>query len=524
MGPALVVGALVAAANGLGWLVRERPIYSARWADRNDVAPLVLRVRPGHEARPSIPLVLAHGRVVGLKPSPARPELGHVVACAPSRSGKGLWLTYALLTWPASAVVLDPKGELFRLTAGYRARFTRVLALDPAGRGHRYDPFGELAYSPEALKTAALLVLRPEQDKENAIFAQRAAMLLAALLRAAYLLRLPTLPAVRAMIDLGPERLVSFLHQRQDTLVSHWFAGFLLRDPGTFEAGLLAQDRFLASSWGTLTTRLEPLLSDGVLKMSSASDFRAEELFERPTTVYLTFHEAELEHTQAALRLVLLAVVTALLRVADRQGGQVRRPLLLALDEAERVPVPRLPDFVSTVAGRGISVLTVVQSLAQIQDAYGASGAHTILANAFAQLHWSTHDLRTSEDLSRLLGQQTVEETRHSRRVVTLTPDPIRMTTARPRELLTPDEFRQIPKDHVLAIVGEYPPVLGRRLDWREVPWMVRLTQIPPPSLPLIERPAIPPLAPRTPDERKAQALPASSGTDALAIDADLPG
>lgn len=157
------------------------------------------------------------------------------------------------------------------------------------------------------------------------------------------------------------------------------------------------------------------------------------------------------------------------------------------------MPVPRLPDFVFTVAGQGISVLTVVQSLARLQDAYGDEGAHTILASAVPQLHWSTHDLRTSEDLSRLLGQQTIEETRHSRPVVTLLPDRVRMTTARPRELLTIDEFRQIPKDHVLAVLGEYPPILGRRL---EVPWVVRLTELPAPALLPIPQPKLPRLAP----------------------------
>lgn len=51
--------------------------------------------------------------MIGLKPSRARRELGNVLACAPTHAGKGLWLTYTLLTWPSSAVVLDPKGELY---------------------------------------------------------------------------------------------------------------------------------------------------------------------------------------------------------------------------------------------------------------------------------------------------------------------------------------------------------------------------------------------------------------------------
>lgn len=487
VGPALLLAGALAASWLWRWLTPQWPIYTARWARPKDIRPLVLHPRPAHQAELAIPLLAAHGRIVALKPSRARRELGHVLACAPSRAGKGLWLTYVLLTWPSSAVVLDPKGELYRLTAGYRRTFGRVLAFCPDGRGHRYDPIAELDASPEALKAVALLVLRPEQDLENAVFAQRAAMLLAAMFRTARAQGRPALAEARALLDLGPSELVRRLDAQGDPDVRRWVRDFLLRDPSEFRAGDLNEDRFLASSWGTLVTRLDPLLSDGVLRATAGMDFHAAD-FTRgtpggPTTLYLIFGEAELDHTQAVLRLVLLSLALSWLRAADTDPDGERLPVLVALDEAGRVPVPRLPDLVSTVAGRGLSVLTVVQSLAQLQDAYGPAGAHTILANSHAHLYWSTSDLRTAEDLSRLLGQQSVPETRYSRRVAALQPDPVRMTSLRPRELLTPDEFRQIPKDHLIAIVGECPPILGHRLDWRYVPWARRLVRLPPPPL-----------------------------------------
>lgn len=490
--PTLVLGGALAASWLWRWLTPQWPIYTARWARPGDTRPLILHPRPAHQAELGIPLALAHGRVVGLKLSRTRRELGHVLACAPSRAGKGLWLTYVLLTWPSSAVVLDPKGELYRLTAGYRRTFGPVFAFCPDGRGHRYDPIAELDASPEALKAAALLVLRPEQDRENAVFAQRAAMLLSAMFRSARAARRPALAEVRALLDLGPFELVRRLDAQGNPDVRRWVRDFLLRDPREFRAEDLNEDRFLSSAWGTLLTRLDPLLSDGVLRATGGMDFHAADFTSSPATLYLIFGEAELEHTQAVLQLVLLALALSWLRAADAAPDQERLPILLALDEAGRVPVPRLPDLVSTVAGRGLSVLTVVQSLAQLQDAYGPAGAHTILANSHAHLYWSTNDLRTAEDLARLLGQQSVPETRYSRRVGALQPDPVRMTALRPRELLTPDEFRQIPKDHLVAIVGECPPILGRRLDWRCVPWLRRLVHMPPPPLPPLSPPPKP--------------------------------
>ena len=62
----------------------------------------------------------------------------HVLCFAPTRSGKGVGLVVpTLLTWPGSAIVHDIKGENWTLTAGWRARFGRVLLFDPTNAEQR---------------------------------------------------------------------------------------------------------------------------------------------------------------------------------------------------------------------------------------------------------------------------------------------------------------------------------------------------------------------------------------------------
>jgi hypothetical protein len=56
----------------------------------------------------------------------------HVLCFAPALSGKGVGLIVpSLLTWLGSAIVHDIKGENWQLTAGWRARCSRVLLFDP---------------------------------------------------------------------------------------------------------------------------------------------------------------------------------------------------------------------------------------------------------------------------------------------------------------------------------------------------------------------------------------------------------
>ena len=70
----------------------------------------------------------------------------HVLCFAPTRSGKGVGLVVpTLLTWPGSAIVHDIKGENWPLTAGWRARFGRVLLFDPTNAASAaYNPLLEV--------------------------------------------------------------------------------------------------------------------------------------------------------------------------------------------------------------------------------------------------------------------------------------------------------------------------------------------------------------------------------------------
>ena len=70
----------------------------------------------------------------------------HVIAFAPTRSGKGVGLVVpTLLGWTGSAVIHDIKGENWQLTAGWRSRFSHCLLFDPTdGRSAKYNPLLEV--------------------------------------------------------------------------------------------------------------------------------------------------------------------------------------------------------------------------------------------------------------------------------------------------------------------------------------------------------------------------------------------
>ncbi len=143
-----VTGGFIAGAGGVAafvvavamsvWRAREvkraTTYGSARWADAREVRKAGLLHPDG----------VLLGRWHGAYLRHHGPE--HVLCFAPTRSGKGVGLVVpTLLTWPGSCIVHDIKGENWTLTAGWRARFGRVVLFDPTNvQSHAYNPLLEV--------------------------------------------------------------------------------------------------------------------------------------------------------------------------------------------------------------------------------------------------------------------------------------------------------------------------------------------------------------------------------------------
>jgi type IV secretion system protein VirD4 len=143
-----VEGAIIASSGGFAaiaiaigmsvWRAREAKeattYGSARWAS-------ALEVRKAGLLRPDGVVLGCFGRDYLRHDGPE-----HVLCFAPTRSGKGVGLVIStLLTWPGSAIVHDIKGENWQLTAGWRARFARVLLFDPTNaESSAYNPLLEV--------------------------------------------------------------------------------------------------------------------------------------------------------------------------------------------------------------------------------------------------------------------------------------------------------------------------------------------------------------------------------------------
>ena len=155
---------ILAAVLGSLWRARwERHVTtygSARWAVRRDLVRAKLLGDDG----------VFLGAWKGDYLRHAGPE--HVLAFAPTRSGKGVGLVIpTLLSWTGSCVVHDIKGENWQLTSGWRSKLGPCIRFDPTDRtSPRYNPLLEVRkgdFEVRDVQNIADILVDPEGSAER---------------------------------------------------------------------------------------------------------------------------------------------------------------------------------------------------------------------------------------------------------------------------------------------------------------------------------------------------------------------
>src|SRR3989440_549607 len=327
-----------------------------------------------------------------------RPELGNLLIVAPTRSRKGLLAGSQLLSWHHSVIVNDIKGDLFTQTAGFRSLLGPVYVLDPTGVGHAYDPL-QGKTTEDALYSSAAHLLH--QAEKQDIFTQRATTMLACIFAAAKREGVAALPYARMILRAGLRGCVERLNTVSPELAT------IFLDVNQENATL--DDRFLLSAWGTLTTRLHPLLTETVIRSLTHSDFTPEEIITstRPVTVYVRWKEQDLLALSPLVRLFWGSLINELVTIYDQRAGRGCQPVMLLIDEAGRTAIPSLADHATTVVGRGISIWLAVQSLSQLEVVYGKARAQVLRDNMESQLYYRPTDIATARYVEERCGRRS---------------------------------------------------------------------------------------------------------------------
>ena len=237
---------------------------------------------------------------------------------------------------------------------------------------------------------------------------------------------------------------------------ARWFAG----------AALNSAEQAMASVMSTVLSRLNAFLDselEQVLCFDSAID--AEKFASEKSAIFLILPEEDTTKNFMA-GLMIQNLSRELFAVADENGGKLQNRVVLYCDEFGTMPPFDVLPLFSAGRSRRLTLVPIIQSLAQLEKNYGKEGSEIIQDNCQDTIFGGfSPQSKTAEALSAALGSRTVLSGSVSRGKN----DPSQSLQMMERPLMTPDELKSIPKgSFVVMKTGTHPMQTKLRLflDW----------------------------------------------------------
>lgn len=233
---------------------------------------------------------------------------------------------------------------------------------------------------------------------------------------------------------------------------ARWFSG----------AALNSSEQAMASVMTTAMSRLNAFLDtelEQILCFDTSID--VEDFCNRKSAIYLVLPEED-NTKHFLVSLILQQLYREMLTVADEKGGQLNKRVMIYGDEIGTLPkIEGLEMMFSASRSRKISIVAIIQSLAQFEKTYGKEGAEIIVDNCQCTLFGAfAPNSKTAEAMSQNLGKQTVLSgtvTRSSGNGGTN-----RQLQMIERPLMTVDELKSMPKGHFIVMKTGCHPMKTR--------------------------------------------------------------
>ena len=226
---------------------------------------------------------------------------------------------------------------------------------------------------------------------------------------------------------------------------ARWFAG----------AALNTSEQGMASVMSTVLSRLNAFLDselEQVLCFDSAID--AEHFAAEKSAIFLVLPEEDSTKNFMA-GLMIQNLSRELFSVADEHGGKLQNRVVFYCDELGTMPPFDILPLFSAGRSRKLTLVPIVQSLAQLEKNYGKEGAEIIADNCQDTIFGGfAPNSQTAETLSKALGSRTVLTGSISKGKDSNSQS-LQMAE---RALLSPDELKSLPKgEFVVMKTGTHP-------------------------------------------------------------------
>jgi type IV secretory pathway TraG/TraD family ATPase VirD4 len=374
----------------------------------------------------------------------------HVLVCSGSRSGKGTsFIVPNLCLWAGSAVIVDPKGENAIVTARRRAGGSaycnglgqKVYILDPFGvvrtpeddfqdlRGS-FNPLDVLRTDdPESVEASFRLAdAMVTGERSNDPFFDDSAKDFISYVQL-HVATAPEYPnfkrnlvTVRELIVAGEPDYAGMFGLRQpgqpapsgharlfaSMQKNPAFDGIIARAGASYADLEATSPRLFGSIVQVAKTNTRFIEGQAMQRVLQSSSFALSDLktAAKGITVFLSLPERASESHFRWLRMMVSLIATEMERVPRKPA--CGHPVLMLLDEFPALKRMRtIENAVAQIAGHGVKLVFIVQSLGQLKDHY-KDNWETFVANSGIKFFSCNDDHFTREYASKLIGDTEV--------------------------------------------------------------------------------------------------------------------
>lgn len=262
----------------------------------------------------------------------------------------------------------------------------------------------------------------------------------------------------------GKTRFQLLVDQLPENHKAKWFAG----------AALNTGEQAMQSVLSTVLSRLNAFIDseiEQILCFETAIDI--EKFCSEKSAIFLVMPEED-NTKHFLISLFIQEYYREILAFADERGGRLQNKVMMYLDEIGTIPKIQSAEMMfSASRSRGVSIVAIIQSLAQLEKNYGKEGASIIADNCQDTLFGGfAPNSETAKIMSENLGYKTVL----SGSVSKGKNDPSQSLQMIQRNLMTTDELKALPKGtFILMKTGTHPIVTKLKLFSK---WGIALDRI----------------------------------------------
>ena len=400
----------------------------------------------------------------------------NVVVVGGSGSGKTRFYCLPnLMQCSRSFIVLDPKGEQLRSTGrlleakGYRVR---VLNLIDMASSFCYNPFVYLRDDNDIQRLVTNLFKNttPKDSKPaDPFWDQAAEMLLMALVLYLHYEAPPEEQNFAMVMEMVRAADVNEDMPDYQSLVDELFERLAMRDPDHIALKYYRNYRCgsaktLKSIQITLVSHLEKFNLQALADLTRTDELELPRMGEEKTVLYCVIPDND-----GSFNFIVGMLYTQLFQQLYYQadfvhGGALPVPVHFLMDEFANVALPdEFDKLLATMRSRNISVSIVLQNISQLKALFEKQW-ESIMGNCDEFLYLGGNEQSSHEYVSKLLGKATIDLNTYGQSKGRSGSYSTNWQLSG-RELLMPDEVRQLDNRYALLFIRGERPVMDLKFD-----------------------------------------------------------